>query len=64
MVLWVPDPSDVYLDGHKLIFTRQQVVQEGMLHGFSNFVPKLALRKCPKPVKCPMLMELLAIGVV
>ena len=28
VVLWVPDPPDIYLDGYKLILTKQQVVQK------------------------------------
>ena len=51
VVLRVPDPLNIHLDSWQLIYTWQKAEQEGMLCGFTNCVPKLALRKCPKPAK-------------
>ena len=53
VVLWVPDPPDICLDGRKLVLSGQQIAQKGMPCSFINCVPKLALRKCLKPAKSP-----------
>ena len=44
VVFWVPDPPNVHLDSCQLIFTWQQVAQEGTPCSFTNCFPKLALR--------------------
>ena len=53
VVLWVLDLPDVHLDGHKVVLIGQQVAQKGMPCSLINHVPKMALGKWPKPVKCP-----------
>ena len=64
VVFWLPDPPNICMDSCQLIFKWQQAVQEGTLCGFTNGIPKLALRKCLKPAKCPLQSELLTFGVV
>ena len=51
VMLWVPDPPDICLDGCKLVLTGQKMVEKGVPCGFINCVPKLALGKCLRPAK-------------
>ena len=38
VVLWVPDPPNICLDGHKLILLGQQMAQKGACHAASSTV--------------------------
>ena len=64
VVLWVPDPPNIYLDSCKLVLPRQQIAQKGALHGFTNSVPKLALGKCLKPAISPFWREFFTVRVI
>ena len=64
VVLGIPDPPDICLYSRKFILIGQQMVQKGLPCGFINCVPKLALGKCPKPIKSSFWRELLTVRVI
>ena len=55
VVLWVPDPPNIHLDGRKLILPRQQMAQKGAPCQLHQLCPQTGTWKVPETCKEPIL---------
>ena len=55
VVLWVPDPPNIYLDGCKLVLPGQQMAQKGAPVQLHQLCPQTGTWKVPETCKEPIL---------